>query len=110
MRRFVRAVLTCFSFAQFFAAGLVLGGVVAPIVRLVTWKRERHRTVITRMLHRGYPFFLWWMRFARLIDYRRIELPPDVPRDRAFVLVTNHPSLIDTLFLLAWIGGYSPAW
>lgn len=102
MPLWLRRALTVFSFFQFFTAGVVLGAVVFPLLRLVAWRRERHRTLCTRLLHRAYPFFLWWMRFAGLIDYRHIALPPDVPRDRAYVLIANHPTLIDTLFLLAW--------
>src|SRR5688500_14202913 len=102
MPLWLRKILAAFSFFQFFAAGLIFGVVVFPILRLVLVRRDRHRAACTRLLHRAYPFFLWWMRFARLIDFERIALPADVPRDRACILAANHPSLIDSIFAVAW--------
>ena len=29
---------------------------------------------------------------ARLIEYARPELPPDFPKGRGYVLISNHPS------------------
>ena len=41
------------------------------------------------------------MRFARLIEYQPVPLPEELPRERAYVLVANHPTLLDVVFLVA---------
>ncbi len=102
MPRWLRNALVVSSFVLFFATGLVFGFLLFPSLRLFFWGKERHRTACTRLLHRVIPLFLWWMKIAGLVEYRRIGLPEDLPRDRAYVLVANHPTIIDTLFLLAW--------
>lgn len=102
----LRALLTLLSFGMFFAAGAAIIVLGLPLVFLASaLDRRRHRSWMTRGLSRLYPWFLTWMRLVGLIDYRRVTLPPDLPRDRPYLLVANHPTLIDVLFCLAWFPG-----
>ncbi|MEM1413590.1 MAG: lysophospholipid acyltransferase family protein [Myxococcota bacterium] len=106
MPRALRILLTFASFGMFFGAGLGLVVGVLPILFLASaLDPQRHRARFTRALGRLYPAFLFWMRLVGLIDYRLPELPPDVPRDRPYLLVANHPTLIDVLFCLAAFPG-----
>jgi len=103
MKQKLRLLLAFFSFFQFFTAGVVLGVVFFPLVRLFVWSRARYRRLASRFLGFIYPSFLFWMKLAGLISYERVPLPDFVPREGAFVLVSNHPTLIDVVFLLGWV-------
>lgn len=103
MKQKLRLLLAFLSFFQFFTAGVLLGVLFFPIVRLVVWDRARYRRLASRFLGFIYPSFLFWMKVAGLISYDRRPLPDFVPQDGAFVLVSNHPSLIDVVFLLGWV-------
>ena len=105
MPRCLRKALAALSFAMFFGIGLVLGLVFFPLTRLVAWTRTRHQNLCTWLLAKSYPWFCYWMRFVGLIDYKRLALPKDLPKDRPYVLVANHPTLIDVLFCLGWFEG-----
>lgn len=105
-RQGAAVILAALSFAQFFSAGLVLSFVVVPVSRLFLWRRARHRTFVTNLLQRIFPFFLYWMRLAGLIHHARFPAPPSVLAERrACLVVANHPSLIDTIFPLAFVPG-----
>jgi 1-acyl-sn-glycerol-3-phosphate acyltransferase len=101
----LRKTLAALSFVMFFGAGILSSFVFFPLLLLMTFSRERQRRVVTRLLGRSYPLFMWWLRTARLIEYPELVLPADLPRDRPYVLVANHPSLIDVLFCLGWLDG-----
>jgi len=103
MKQKLRLLLAFFSFFQFFTAGVLLGVLVFPLVRLLVWSRARYRRLASRFLGFIYPSFLFWMKVAGLIRYERTKLPDFVPQDGAFVLVSNHPTLIDVVFLLGWV-------
>jgi 1-acyl-sn-glycerol-3-phosphate acyltransferase len=54
---------------------------------------------------RCYRFMVGWMRVTGLISYRPVPLPDGFPYGRPYVLVANHPSLIDILVLKATVPG-----
>lgn len=103
MPLWLRKILTVVSFAMFFGSGLVLGLVVLPLLGLVAWKPDRYRALCTRTIARTYQPFLDWMRFANLIEFEPFELPDDLPKGRPYLIVANHPTIIDVLFCLAWL-------
>src|SRR5688500_11979208 len=102
----LRKPVTVFTFGMFFVSGLLLGFVLLPIVfALSLGSPRRCRAIWTRFLALLYPWFCYWMKFVGLIDYERIALPPELPPDRPYVLIANHPTLIDVLFCLGWFRG-----
>ncbi|NOY92743.1 MAG: 1-acyl-sn-glycerol-3-phosphate acyltransferase [Deltaproteobacteria bacterium] len=103
MKQRLRLLLAFFSFFQFFMAGVLLGVVAFPLLRLFVWRRSRYARLASRFLGFIYPSFLFWMRLAGLIRYQRPPLPDFVPDAGAYVLVSNHPTLIDVVFLLGWV-------
>lgn len=105
MKQRLRLALTFFSFFMFFTAGVLLGVLVFPIMRLVVWSRARYRRLASRVLGFLYPSFLFWMKLAGLVAYERAPLPEFMCDGRPFVLVANHPTLIDVVFLLGWVPG-----
>lgn len=105
MRRRLNVALAAMSIAWFFLAGLVLGVVVFPVVRLLAWNKERHRRWCTTFLYKVYPFFLFWLRLSDLIHAKRSELPAEVSHGGAYLLIANHPTLMDVVYLLSWYRG-----
>ncbi|HJL47463.1 MAG TPA: lysophospholipid acyltransferase family protein, partial [Polyangiaceae bacterium LLY-WYZ-15_(1-7)] len=102
MPRPLRIFLTGLSFLIFFGGSLLLGIVVAPILFLLSLgSRERGRTRVTRLIGFGYGTFIFWLRLIGLLDYQPIALPEEL-KGRPYVLIANHPSLIDVIFLLHW--------
>ncbi|MBW2463987.1 MAG: 1-acyl-sn-glycerol-3-phosphate acyltransferase [Deltaproteobacteria bacterium] len=97
-----RKTLAAFSILMFFSSGITLSLLFFPLIALVTFSRERQRSFSTWALATSYPLFLGWLKFWHLIDYERIPLPPDLPKDRAFVVVASHPTLLDVIFCMGW--------
>lgn len=106
MPRWLRILLTGWSFFLFFAGSPVLGIVVLPLLRLFAKDREDHRRRTTRLIGRGLRFFTAWCTFARHFEAPR-EIPalPALASGRPYVLIANHPSLIDLFFLLGSFDG-----
>ena len=103
MPRFVRVFLIGFSFVMFFTGSVLLGILVFPLLlpfSLFGW--QKHRDRCTAAVGWGYGTFLFWLRLAGLIDYGPPLKLPDELKRRPFVLIANHPSLIDVTFFLHW--------
>ena len=100
MPRWLRAVLTTLAFALFFGLSLVMGIVLFPALYLLALgNKERHRRRCTRLIAWGYGTFILHMRLTGLVSHRPIEVP-DGLAGRPYVVVANHPTFIDLLFLL----------
>ncbi len=106
MPRWIRILLTGWSFFLFFSGSPLIGIVLLPAMRLFAKDREEHRRRCTRLIQRAMRLFAGWLRFAGLI-----EPPPEIPSlagvspGQSYVLITNHPSLIDIFFLLGMFDG-----
>lgn len=101
MPRFLRVVFAVFAFTIFFTGSLLLGLVIFPVLFLLAlgnW--QKHKDRCTRICAFGYGTFLYGLRFWGLIDYQKLPPLPAELAGRAFVIVANHPSLIDVCFLL----------
>ncbi len=101
----VRKLLAAISFPMFFGMGLLFGLLVFPALRLISGSKARHRRWCTALLAKSYPWFCFWMHRSGLLDYRPLALPPDLPLGRPYLLIANHPTLIDVLFPLGWFAG-----
>ncbi len=99
MPRFVRMVLTGFCFAVFFG-GTSLLGVLAGLWFMLRRVREEDRSAFMRSLNASLQLFAGLMRDLGLIDYWPPQLPPGF-EGRAFLLIANHPTLIDVVLTLA---------
>ena len=99
MPRLLRATLVVLSFAMFFTAGALFGLVVFPLLRLVVWNGARHRRICTTLLQRSYPYFVYWLRVAGLVDYRPAPVPAALA-GRGYLLIANHPTILDVVLLL----------
>lgn len=106
MPRWLRILLTGWSFFLFFAGSPLIGIVLLPLMRVLAKDREDHRRRCTRLIGRAFRLFRGWCRLARLIDAPH-EMPPlpELAPGQPYVMITNHPSLIDIFFLLGSFEG-----
>jgi 1-acyl-sn-glycerol-3-phosphate acyltransferase len=106
MPRWLRLFLTVWMFFLFFAGSPFLALVVFPLMRLFAPDRQSHQTNVTRFVHRGLRFFVRWYTAWRLIDAPHdVALPEDIDPRAPYVLIANHPTLIDVVLMLAYFEG-----
>ncbi len=100
MPRWLRAVLTTLAFALFFGLSVIIGIVLFPLLFvLALGDKERHRRRCTRLVAWGYGTFILYMRLMGLVEHRPIDVPEGLA-GKPYVVVANHPTFIDLLFLL----------
>jgi 1-acyl-sn-glycerol-3-phosphate acyltransferase len=95
-----RLLATALCFAVFGLLGLVSGLVVFPLVRLVPGSQAAHRRRVRALFRIGMRFFVEFMRAVGVLTYEfrdtdRLGRPGQM-------ILANHPSLIDVVFLLAF--------
>jgi 1-acyl-sn-glycerol-3-phosphate acyltransferase len=99
--RLARILFTGSAFVVFWLGGTFLTWAVLPIIRF------RHRRApaeamrrCRRLLNRSLRFHADYMRFFRLIEFDSRAVERQLPSG-GFVMVANHPSLIDVVLLLS---------
>lgn len=94
-----RVVRTGLAFAFFGLAGLVLAGVVLPVVRRRPGTLQQREIRSQYMVHRTFRIFVQFMLALRLFDLevRGAELL----RQPGQLVVANHPTLLDVVFLVS---------
>ena len=105
--RFLRIPLSGLAFLLFYGGAHVIAWVLLPILR---WRvRElpvaEQQAAIDQFMRRAYRFSVDFMAGFGLLHYRlpdlsKVQLPPP-----PWVVVANHPSLIDVLFIKALLPG-----
>jgi 1-acyl-sn-glycerol-3-phosphate acyltransferase len=99
--RLARILFTGSAFFVFWWGGAFLTWVVLPIIR---FRHRRHPADAMRrcrrLLNRSLRLHADYMRFFRLIEFDSRAVERQLPSG-AFVLVANHPSLIDVVLLLS---------
>lgn len=108
-------MLTGLAFAGFFSFGAVIGGLLLPLYARWPGTPEQKKRRVERAVCNVYRAFINILRLTGLVRYRRPELPPDFPaQGRGYVVIANHPSLIDTLILMGLSPGLAsvtkPSW
>lgn len=106
MPKLLRILLTGSAFLGFFLFAGLLGRLMLPLVVAFPGSPERKRA-------RREWFFLWtnrvfcfYMGMLRLVLYRRPPLPADLPPSgQGYIVIANHPSLVDVLLLGATLPG-----
>lgn len=95
-----RLLVTGFSFFMFGVGALVVGAVLLPAIKLLPASREVKRLRARAAMSRVLRFFIGFMQRSGGMTYEftgleRLGRPGQM-------LVANHPSLIDVVFLLAF--------
>lgn len=98
--RFARLITTGLSFVLFGLGGLVLAGFVFPAFFLFIHDRKKRAAVAQETVHRA-----WWLyvRVMRAVGTVTFEFDdPDALKNlRGTIVVANHPSLLDVVFLMS---------
>jgi 1-acyl-sn-glycerol-3-phosphate acyltransferase len=104
--RFLRILFSGSAFIAFFFTAAVLGRLLLPIALHWPGSPERRAARRERILLLSYRSFIGYMRALRLITFTRPALPADFPAPgRPYLLISNHPSLIDVLVLTSTLPG-----
>lgn len=94
-----RVCATGFCFSSFGVGGLLLRVLVFPALSLLPWSTETRQRVCRDVIHHAFRLFLWLMRSVGVIGYE-IRHAERLQRE-GMLVVANHPSLIDVVFLMA---------
>ncbi|MDO9193453.1 MAG: 1-acyl-sn-glycerol-3-phosphate acyltransferase, partial [Undibacterium sp.] len=96
-----RVFATGLSFVSFGVGGLLLRVLVFPMLNLMVWHRQQ-RTALAREVIRA--AFLTFVGLMKLLGVLRYELVGGQRLNREGLLIlANHPTLIDTVFLMAFV-------
>lgn len=98
-----RVLGTGLSFLVFGLGGLVLGGVVFPVLRVFVPDGPKRHAIARGILRGAFRFFIELMRGVGVLSYRLVGF--ERLERRGLLILANHPSLIDTVFLLAFARG-----
>lgn len=104
LNRVWRVIGTGLSFAVFGIGGFLLGAAVCVALRVIIHDREAHAQAVRRMVSRAFRLFLSFMTMVGVLRWT-VEGAGLWPRGHACLVVANHPTLIDIVFLLALFEG-----
>jgi 1-acyl-sn-glycerol-3-phosphate acyltransferase len=100
--RYWRVLALSGGFAAFGLGGLALSVLGIPFLCfcLAAASDDRRRRISQRCIHESFRFFIHAWRFFGIIDYR-IENAAALKADAGCIIVANHPSLIDYVFIVS---------
>lgn len=99
--RLWRIVATALAFACFGIGGLALWLVVFPLQALLLRRPDRRQYAARAVVRVVLRLFVGWMRLLGLIDYEFIGV--ERLQRRGLLILANHPTLIDVVFLLGFV-------
>ncbi len=107
MPRFLRIALTGLAFLIFIGGSATIGWLLIPIKRRQAQQlpHEQRRVFWAIFFFRCHRWAIDTMTFLGLLELDAEPLPDDFPRDQPFVLIANHPSLLDVVVLRAVVPG-----
>ena len=96
-----RMCATGLSFAVFGAGGLVLRVAVFPLLNLMVWRPERRVVAARAVIRRAFRAYVDLMRILGVLRYEIRGL--EKLQRGGLLILANHPTLIDTVFLMAFV-------
>ena len=91
---------TAISFALFGIGGLVQGLLIHPVIWLLVRDPQHRRRLSRRVVGASMALFVGTMKALGVLDYD-ISGRENARAGRNYLIVANHPSLIDVVFLLS---------
>lgn len=92
---------TGFSFLVFGAGGLLFGFVIFPILRLLVTEREERASRAREIIRIMFRLFINFMSASGVLRYEIKGL--ERLQRRGMMILANHPTLMDTVFLMAFV-------
>ncbi|MCA9637412.1 MAG: 1-acyl-sn-glycerol-3-phosphate acyltransferase [Myxococcales bacterium] len=99
MRRALHILLVGSAFLVFFVGAFVISWIMVPLLSL-TFDREVRRRRFKGMARFATRGFVRYCRMIRMVDIRWSPLPAGFP-EGGYVMIANHPTLIDTTVIMA---------
>lgn len=98
-----RVAATGISFAAFGAGGLALRVLVFPLLYVLVRERPRRVACAREIIRLVFRAFVGLMRFLGVLRYEIVGL--EKLERGGLLILANHPTLIDTVFLMAFVKG-----
>lgn len=100
--RFWRLIATGISFSLFGLGGILMALIVFPLMNLFIRDGKRREEIAQWSVHVLWAFFVWIMKTLGVLTYecRGKEI---LRADVGTIVVANHPSLIDVVFLMSFM-------
>tara|TARA_R110002124_G_scaffold2850_23_gene18764 strand:- start:1425 stop:2201 length:777 start_codon:yes stop_codon:yes gene_type:complete len=95
-----RLVWTGMAFVLFGVGGLILTLTVFPLINLLIADREKRAVVAQRLVHWAFRLHVFYMTSFGVIGVKMIGTEK-LATDRGVLIVSNHPSLLDVVLLIA---------
>ena len=96
-----RVCATGFCFSSFGIGGLLLRVLVFPLLALLPWSEATRQRVCRAVIHHAFRLFVWLMHVVGVIRHE-VRHAERLHRE-GLLIVANHPSLIDVVFLISLI-------
>lgn len=101
MNRYWRIAATGLSFLLFGVVGLWMGLVIFPLMNLFVKERESRTLVARQIIRVMFHTFIGFMRGVGVLRYDIIGL--ERLQRQGLLILANHPTLLDTVFLMAFV-------
>ena len=95
-----RWIGTALSFTVFGIGSLFLGLIVVPLLSILVYPEERRYRWSRAVVGGAMKTFVWFMNGVGVLRYEITGLE-NVEKDKNHLILANHPSLIDVVFLLS---------
>ena len=95
---------TGLSFAVFGIGGFFLGAVVCIVLRLIIPDPAAYSQAVRRLVSRAFRLFVTFMSLVGVLRWQ-VEGLQHRQRNRGYLVVANHPTLIDIVFLVGLFEG-----
>lgn len=91
---------TVFSFFIFGLGGILLPVIAVPVLFLMPGTERQRERRAQGIIHHSFRFYIGMMKFLGVLSY---ELEGEDKLPQAKLILANHPSLIDVIFLIALV-------
>lgn len=96
-----RVVAKILSFLVFGLGGLLLGLVIFPLLNCVIWQKRLRINMARNIIRWTFRGFIEFMRVIGVLTYHIHDLSR--LQRNGLLILANHPTLIDTVFLMAFV-------
>jgi len=96
-----RTAATGLCFAAFGVGGLLMRGLIFPLLNLVVTQRERRTRWARACIHHAFRLFVGLMRLLGVLTFE-LRGAERLQREGLLILA-NHPTLIDVVFLMSFV-------